>query len=332
MLSCVYTANTYDDLGIVELNENSETITHNTGDIAVAAFVELSCALLHDRTAAVDLDGNGFHTHRTVEHGVERQSRTTLPANAFSTDHSYVQPSKCVSAVGEHAGASTSKRKNNLKARSDYVTLDQLDHDYMSARNISTTYVRGCNVALDKIVDIVKQQVDFDNSPSVSTNSNLMSLELSDAIQPPHNAALASALMNFHHFKADCIRVLSKSLMSRMKQLRARKNGYISCLRRNDIREMTKFTWTNICCEFIDRFPDLFQLVLNCMVNNSNMLNPERLHTLIPRLAVVYSIIAFSGNSQLSLTQRLLATLLHDSNCDRVVSLCVHILYSWKCK
>jgi hypothetical protein len=191
----------------------------------------------------------------------------------------------------------------------------ELDHDYLESRNLATTYVIGSNSAIDKMVKLNLSS----NQPTAQRPNTVLSDSILEWLCPANIDGIVSMLYDSEQFRAKFVSKLRDTSQLQMKQLRHRKIGFVSCLRQNALTDMKEFSWGPVVEEFMERAPVLFQLVFSCMVKEEHMLDPLYLGMIIPKLALIYSIVAFSFHNELSLVQRIMATLLHERNADRVV-------------
>jgi hypothetical protein len=211
------------------------------------------------------------------------------------SDHSYAQ-------------SETKVKKHKLHSAAEIVYPNEIDHDYVESKTKFSTYIRQPNSALDRTIDAVnKYNVYKKTSIADGTSNNNMKIYVNE-------------LMKSDEFRTCVIYYLMEAIQTDMLSLRHRKVGYISYMMRKSVNDMSQMSWECIVSELFEKVPHLFHFLLAGMLSSSKLSNPSVLANVFPKLGFVYSLIAYSFNHELSLVPRILSMLLHDSNCDRVVS------------
>ena len=75
--------------------------------------------------------------------------------------------------------------------------------------------------------------------------------------------------------------------------------------------------------------PELVRLIIACMIRKFTTCYEDTvvINQVIPKVGLIYSIIAQQSNIELSLVQRVMTVILHDSNCQRKVLLFLLLLF-----
>jgi hypothetical protein len=84
--------------------------------------------------------------------------------------------------------------------------------------------------------------------------------------------------------------------------------------------QLEKFNWDAIVNEFSTWFPLLHKLVLGLMLSPEDRDNPAEVKKVLPKLGMVYAICIQNRIHNLSLVQRMIATILTEGLCDVKVS------------
>lgn len=244
-----------------------------------------------------------------------------MHSNSPAVEHCYAEKPKESKEL--HLNGRKGGKHNADKCSSSVIHVSGLDHDYVCSVNMSTAYVIGSNVAIDRIMSVAKQhKTTFEviEKQKSHVECDFASMPLYETMKPHNIARLAGILYDNEQFRECFVDLLSNYCQSVMANLRKRKGCMVSCLRQNSQDDMIAFSWEKICTEFLNRLPQLFTIVLNCMAPIDKQLDPAFVKQIIPRISLLYSIISFTNHSELSLVQRIMAMILHERNSDRVVS------------
>ena len=90
---------------------------------------------------------------------------------------------------------------------------------------------------------------------------------------------------------------------------------------KKDASQMKLFSWNDNFMEAFSVMPDLVRLVIAYMIRQfgSSYQNTTVINQVIPKIGLIYSIIANQSNMKLNLVQHVMAVILHDSNCQRKI-------------
>jgi hypothetical protein len=116
-------------------------------------------------------------------------------------------------------------------------------------------------------------------------------------------------------------------------QLKHRTVGKVSYLMKKDVNNMKSFSWDNVFVEACETMPDLVRILLAIMMkwHTISHFDVENMKKVIPKIGMIFSILVNHANPELNLSQRVLSTVLHDSNCQRIVSIALNVLmYAFK--
>ena len=130
---------------------------------------------------------------------------------------------------------------------------------------------------------------------------------------------VASSVLSMPPLRDAIVDKLSVQLSGTPETMRNRKHGKISLLMRKGYDDMRNTNLVEIVREFQQEFPDLFRFVLSVM-KGPKPLTPSDIQTLIPRIAMVYSIMLQTRVPDLSRVQRILTMALGEQICNQKVS------------
>jgi hypothetical protein len=197
----------------------------------------------------------------------------------------------------------------------------EVDHDYVQSKVMSRTFIRGQNEALDNSLEVAQQYLNWCNEPASNSNNDAkMQRKVFELITDYKMDSVVRTLMNNEQFRLYSMFCLMKQMQNDMNGLRHRKLNFVSCVMNKCMTDMSTFTWESVVSELIKKNGLLFHCLIACMMQESKLSDPAAVNAMLPRIGFVYSLLAFNFNCELSLIQRVLSLVLHDSNCDRVVS------------
>jgi len=214
-----------------------------------------------------------------------------------------------------------------------------LDHDYVASVRVSNTFIQGTNPALDVAVSTAREFDEWlkiwdanETSYLQLTSENVFAIE--NAIRSRNVKILIETIMTDPTIHSNVIHFIIRQTTSSLSDLNRRKNGYVSSLMRKDLCHLTSFSWSDLFVELTGKMPDLARILLLCSMKPDRRINPFHLNNAIPKLSMVYGVLANNFNMELSVVQRLLACILHESCCDKLVSvltnstmnLCIHCI------
>ena len=82
---------------------------------------------------------------------------------------------------------------------------------------------------------------------------------------------------------------------------------------------MVSLNMSSVVEEFMEANPLLFSCVISAMLNSNNFLSNIRIQHILPRIAMVYSIIEQTNFPELSLMQSSVSMMLEDAVCEQKV-------------
>ena len=92
-----------------------------------------------------------------------------------------------------------------------------------------------------------------------------------------------------------------------------------SYLMLKSFHDLKKTAFEPMVEEFQEKFPELFRLVFATMVPPSLRSNADHIQRIMPRLAMVYSVMMFTRNHELSRLQRVMAMCFNDQMANQKV-------------
>ncbi len=123
------------------------------------------------------------------------------------------------------------------------------------------------------------------------------------------------AVMSIPALRNGCVEILAKDNNRMAVTMNGRKHNK-SELMKKDFESLRTVDFDNIVSEFKCKFPELFQQVTRLMNCTENEVAYQKA---IPRLTMVYSIIMFTRNQELSKVQRLMSVCYNESLCEQSV-------------
>jgi len=98
-----------------------------------------------------------------------------------------------------------------------------------------------------------------------------------------------------------------------------KKHGFVSTLMNKKFDDLVSFSWSDFVLKESEQFPLLMKLLL-CMMIPFNVRNMEsKITSIIPRLGMIYGIVAQGRNHELSKVQRIMSVNLADNIADQKV-------------
>ena len=144
----------------------------------------------------------------------------------------------------------------------------------------------------------------------IATLCNAVSLGRADA--------LASVLMDLPLMKSAILKRMATDIELSVDSLKGRKSN-TSVLMNKDFTFLKTMKFSAIVQEFSTKFPQLFQLIHGLIVPQKQQGSPVHQEKVMPRLAMVYGLLMFTRNQELSLLQRVMAMCLRNNLCDQKV-------------
>lgn len=97
------------------------------------------------------------------------------------------------------------------------------------------------------------------------------------------------------------------------------KNAFIGILMKNTDQSVKNSQWCEIVTEFQKKFPEIFSLVISIMLRPEDLRCFTKVQSVLPKVAMIYGIIAQARNVELSHVQRVMSMVLVDNICDQKV-------------
>ncbi len=124
---------------------------------------------------------------------------------------------------------------------------------------------------------------------------------------------ISLAFMSIPSLRNCCVDILAEDSIRTAKTMNGRKYNQ-SELMKKDFEALRTIDFTDIVSEFKNKFPDLFKQVTSLM----NCVDTAELYQqAMPRLTMVYSIIMFTRNNELSRVQRTMSACMCDCLCEQ---------------
>lgn len=274
----------------------------------VASYVEilLEESKVNAEVSAMEREDSGSVGDDRITH------QATPKRHGMSTsEHSYNASS---------SSASTSTKKVHTPT---YLQSCEIDHDYIESVNVTSSFIAGSDECLDGLIHLVRQHDSIEKQElqgTVVVEKNLL-LGISNAVASCDLMRIRDEVLGNTVLMNHVLYALSKKLNSAMRMMGNRKIGFVSYLMKKDLSCLRDFSWNDVLSEMMSKLPELFQLLLFSSLKANALHNPSKLSDVIPKLGFVYSVVASSFNCELSRVQRIIASVLHDSCADRVVSM-----------
>ncbi len=99
-------------------------------------------------------------------------------------------------------------------------------------------------------------------------------------------------------------------------KLRNRKLGHVSVLMAKDTAAMVNLDWERVVEELCELFPEFANVLVGLMLEKEDRHDPNQIQAILPKLGLIYGIVAQCRNDRLSLVQRTLSAILTDALCD----------------
>ncbi|XP_061184242.1 uncharacterized protein LOC133192263 [Saccostrea echinata] len=220
-------------------------------------------------------------------------------------DHDYYCTSRSPSKI---------PRLKNMKSNAtvqESIKFTHVDHTYTGSVPIS-------NAFHPQIENLCKNITSY-------TGDNLGNLtedectSLLNACQTKSLHKLSAVIIENENLKKAVIRLLMKNVDYSSRSLNNRKHSFVSKLMKKSVDDLKSSQWIEVVTEFQSKFPHVFSLIVSMMLRSEDLPCFTKIQSVIPRLAMVYGIIAQTRNVELSHTQRVISMLLFDNICDQKV-------------
>lgn len=104
-----------------------------------------------------------------------------------------------------------------------------------------------------------------------------------------------------------------------VRSLSNRKHLFVSKLMQKSTDDLKNSQWCEIVTEFQKKFPEIFSLVISIMLRPEDLRCFTKVQSVLPKVAMIYGIIAQARNVELSHVQRVMSMVLVDNICDQKV-------------
>ena len=190
----------------------------------------------------------------------------------------------------------------------------------------SNSYVVGSCVAVDTILTIGREFATWcENDKDIATDYNKIDfnseLILKNALESGNLTVVARKILDSITLKCHIVHQMMASSESNMCSISRRKREPVAYIMKKDASQMKLFSWNDTFMEAYSVMPDLVRLVIAYMIRQFGSSNQDTavINQVIPKIGLIYSIIANQSNIKLSLVQRVMAVILHDNNCQRKI-------------
>ncbi len=237
--------------------------------------------------------------------------------NVAAAEQTSKTQTQCITVDHNYADAheQTTRRKKMLKT--------------ISASSTTSDSSKACaSEALNKAINIGQKfnswrsnyRTEGENTTSVDKlssneqNSIIVAMETSDVNK------LVSCLMKIPVIDAAIVHYIMLDINAAFGELNKRVHGYVSVLMKKDSDYLKNMAWDKIFEEASGKIPRLIELLIAAMLKPNQLISLESVQNIVPKIGLIYSIMASSFNNELSLVKRVISIILHDNCCDRAVS------------
>ena len=167
-----------------------------------------------------------------------------------------------------------------------------------------------CNLS-DTLKDV------YSEGNSVLSQSDYTAI--SHSLKSRNVKLVVEAILKADSFNKHLENHLVKTSAEKINQMLNKKHGFVSTLMNKTFDDLVSFSWSDIVLGESEQFPLLMKLLL-CMMVPFNVRNMEsKITNIIPRLGMIYGIVAQGRNHELSKVQRIISVNLADNNADQKV-------------
>lgn len=137
---------------------------------------------------------------------------------------------------------------------------------------------------------------------------------------------VAATILTVPQLREEILKQVFISIGRRPESMKRRKHGKVHVFMRKGRSDLEGFDMKRAVDEMAVIYPELLQVLLHLMLPQSSLDQPVSVAQLLPRLAMVYSIIMKSRNHELSAMQRVVSLTLMDNICDQKVGFGIYVL------
>ena len=130
---------------------------------------------------------------------------------------------------------------------------------------------------------------------------------------------IAATLLSIPSLRSELLNQLFRTIGERPKLMTNRIHGEISVLMKKNREHLKNFKIVNIINEMLARFPELVILLLRLMIPDKSMTDHSKIEVVLPKLAMIYSIVMQTRHRDLSAMQRVVSLCLMDNVVDQKV-------------
>ena len=247
------------------------------------------------------------------------RKKPTMTSTPAVTDFTIQSPT--VSPVTCSVNQQTPLKPDSKKENGDhaYVARDtcKSQENKKKAKSIRSRLSKEHDASLNIISDSVQAR-DCDDFITNSEMSEILAL-----LPLRSRKEFVDSILKNENMKAAVEDAIIADTSQNCDFLKNRKHGKVSVLMTKDFTELKKFNWDEILEELKSQHPFLLRLLMTILVPES-LKEDKKLNRAagnIPRLGMVYAILAQGRNSSLSKVQRVLSTVLFDHICDQKVNI-----------
>ena len=217
-------------------------------------------------------------------------------------------------SFSDHAYSANPKAEIPVEKKTIPHTSFTLDHDYPGS--VRSGCGRLYNPVVKTISDLAKESKE--NDANILTANDIQ--EMFSAVKSGQVSRMAEASLKISCIKNAIIRNIGLEIHQSIEKLNRKKHLYVSELMQKTPSDLKTMNWSMIVEEFMKHFPELFYFLLMMGLPEKDAYSLTKIQKLIPRLGLIYGIIAQARNMELSRVQRVISMLLMDNICDQKVS------------
>ena len=170
-----------------------------------------------------------------------------------------------------------------------------------------------------KNVPVIKDSISEENKNTIITSTEL--LKLTVALRSRYVTHFVETAMETKNTRMEIVKRLASELGKRPNNMMSKEYGDVSVLMKKDFDHMEETSMAEIVQEMASKFPELYSILLNIMIPSKNADDPVKKADIIPRMAMVYSILMQTRHHEFSRLQRVIAMCLMDNLCEQQVGI-----------
>lgn len=203
----------------------------------------------------------------------------------------------------------------DIKGRKKSSDIIQLDHSYGNTGSLSLKSM-SFHPDIEKLNNSINSQA---CCPESETLSDEEYNKMIGACKTKSVNNIATNFIKIETLKNAFMRMLMKNVDLSVRSMSNRKHLFVSKLMQKSTEDLKDSQWIEIVKEFQSKFPEIFSLIMSIMLRPEDLRCFTKLQSVIPRVAIVYGIMAQTRNVELSHVQRIMSLVLVDNICDQKV-------------